>query len=137
MKQKRATARCVSASSARARSKKTSSGVGRQWRAIGHLDHAAVEVLVLQHAERAGRREHGEYAEVSNRDVSKCRACLSRRHGGLREAAATLVTLELCEELGEPLLFPSNAERERERDGERKIERGRDREIERIGRTNK
>ena len=50
-------------------------------------------------------------------------------------AAATLVTLELCEELGEPLLFPSNAERER--DGERKRERGRDREIERIGRTSK
>ena len=128
MKQKRATARCVSASSARARSKKTSSGVGRQWRAIGHLDHAAVEVLVLQHAERAGRREHGEYAEVSNCDVSKCRACLSRRHGGLREAAATLVTLELCEELGEPLLFPSNAERERERwrkRGERERERER------------
>ena len=82
---------------------------------MGRLDHSAVEVLVLEHAERAGRREHGEYAEVSDRDVSKCRACLSRRHGGLREAAATLVTLGLCEELGESLLFSSNAERERER----------------------
>ena len=70
MKQKRATARCVSASSARARSKKTSSGVGRQWRAIGHLDHAAVKVLVLEGAERAGRREHDEYAKLSYRDVS-------------------------------------------------------------------
>ena len=77
---------------------------------MGRLDHAAVEVLVLEHAERAGRREHGEYAEVSYRDVSKCRACLlSRRHGGLREAAATIVTLGICEELGEPLLFSSNA----------------------------
>jgi hypothetical protein len=35
------------------------------------------------------------------------------------------VTLELCEELGEPLLFPSNAERER--DMERKRERERER----------
>ena len=82
-----------------------SSGVGHQRRAMGRLDHAAVEVLVLEHTERAGRREHGEYAKVSKRDVSKCRACLRRRHGGLREAAATLVTLGLCEELGEPLLF--------------------------------
>ena len=90
------TARCVSVSSARARSKKMSSGVGHQRRAMGRLDHAAVEVLVLEHAERADRREHGEYAEVSKHDVSKCRACLSRRHGGLRGAAAIFVTLELC-----------------------------------------
>ena len=73
-----------------------SSGVGHQRRVMGRLDHAAVEVLVLEHAERADRREHGEYSEVSYRDASKCRACLSRRHGGLCEAAATLVTLELC-----------------------------------------
>ena len=103
------TARCVSVSSARARSKKTSSVVGHQRRAMGRLDHAAVKVLVLEHAERADCREHGEYAEVSYRYVSKCRACLSSRHGGLRGAAATLVTLGLCEELGEPLLFSSNA----------------------------
>ena len=70
MKQKRATARCVSVSSARARSKKMSSGVVHQRRAIGHLDHAAVEVLVLEDAERADCREHGEYAEVSYHDVS-------------------------------------------------------------------
>ena len=64
-----------------------SSGVGHQWRARGHLDHAAVEVLVLEDAERAGRTEHDENAEVSYRDVSYCRACLSRRleDGGLRE----------------------------------------------------
>ncbi len=81
---------------------------------MGRLDHAAVEVLVLEHSARAGRRVHGEYSDVSYRDVSKCRACLlRRRHGGLREAAATIVTLELCEELGEPLLFSSNAERKR------------------------
>ena len=63
----------------------------------------------------------------------------NRRHGGHREAAATLVTLELCEELGEPLIFSSNAERERERERwrEKERERGRDREIERIGRTSK
>ena len=80
---------------------------------MGRLDHAAVEVLVLEHAERADHREHGEYAEVSKHDVSKCRACLSSRHGGLRGAAAIFVTLELSEELSEPLLFSSNAERER------------------------
>jgi hypothetical protein len=56
-KLKRATARCVSVSSVRARSKKMSSGVVHQRRAIDHLDHAAVEVLVLEDAERAGRRE--------------------------------------------------------------------------------
>jgi len=56
-------ARCVSVSSTRSRSKKNSSGVGHQWRAIGHLDHAAVEVLVLEGGERAGRREHDEYAK--------------------------------------------------------------------------
>ncbi len=83
---------------------------------MGRLDHAAVEVLVLEHSARAGRREHGEYSDVSYRDVSKCRACLSRRlQDGLRGAAAIFVTLELCEELSEPLLFSSNAERERER----------------------
>ena len=136
MKQKRATARCVSVSSARARSKKMSLGVGHQLRAMGRLDHAAVEVLVLEHAERADHREYGEYAEVSKHDVSKCRACLSRRlQDGLRGAAAIFVTLELCEELSEPLLFSSNAERERERDGERKGKRGRERE--RIGKTSK
>ena len=64
------TARCVSVSSARARSKKMSSGVGHQRRAMGRLDHAAVEFLVLEHTERAGRREHDEYAKVSYRDVS-------------------------------------------------------------------
>jgi len=63
VKQKRATARCVSVSSARARSKKMSSGVGHQRRTMGRLNHAAVEVLVLEHAERAGRRrEHDECA---------------------------------------------------------------------------
>ena len=63
------TARCVSVSSAHARSKKTSSGVRSQRRAFGRLDHAVLKVLVLEHAERAGRREHGEYVEVSYRDV--------------------------------------------------------------------
>ena len=47
-----------------------SSGVVNQWRAMGHLDHAAVEVLVLEDAERADCREHGVYAEVSYHDVS-------------------------------------------------------------------
>jgi len=47
-----------------------SSGVGHQRRAIGRVDHAAVEFLVLEHTERAGRREHDEYAKVSYRDVS-------------------------------------------------------------------
>ncbi len=47
-----------------------SSGVVHQRRAIGHLDHAAVEVLVLEDAEQAGRRKHDEYAKVSYRDVS-------------------------------------------------------------------
>ena len=47
-----------------------SSGIVNQWRAIGHLDHAAVEVLVLEDAERAGRREHDEYAKVSYHYVS-------------------------------------------------------------------
>ena len=37
---------------------------------MGRLDHAAVEVLVLEHAERADRRDHGEYVEVSKCDVS-------------------------------------------------------------------
>ena len=41
------------------------------------------------------------------------------------------MTLELCEELGEPLLFPSNAEREREREMEREREREREGERER------
>ena len=42
---------------------------------------------MLEDAERAGRTEHDENAEVSYRDVSYCRACLSRRleDGGLRE----------------------------------------------------
>ena len=47
-----------------------SSGVVHQRRAIGHLYHAAVEVLVHEDAERAGRPEHDEYAKVSYRDVS-------------------------------------------------------------------
>jgi len=47
-----------------------SSGVVHQRRAMGHLDHAAVEVLVLEDAERGGRTEHDKYAEVSYRDVS-------------------------------------------------------------------
>ncbi len=64
------TARCVSVSSARACSKKICSGVGHQRRAMGRLDHAAVEVLVLEDAERAGRREHDEYAKVSYHYVS-------------------------------------------------------------------
>ena len=46
------------------------SGVGNQRRAMGRVDHAAVEFLVLEHTERAGRTEHDENAEVSYRDVS-------------------------------------------------------------------
>ena len=64
---------------------KMSSGVVHQWRAIGHLDHAAVGVIVLEDAERAGRREHDEYAKVSYRDVSLCRAFRRLEDGGLRE----------------------------------------------------